>query len=97
MPPSSAAVLHFTWLTNSRRRAPRKSWTSSRKSRPRLVTSAVMVPRSRWKESSSLSPLARWDRAPERKPMASSRFVLPWAFSPQITLTPGEKSAVKSV
>ena len=90
---SFPAVFSFTWFTNSFRRAPRNSWAWMRKSRPRLSTWAVMVPWVRWKAMSSLSPRARWDRAPARKPMASSRLVFPWAFSPQMTLTPGENWA----
>ena len=91
-PLSSEADLAGTLLTLIFffRPAPASMRLINARSRVRTVPSSRNPPSPN--RISSRSVRVRWDLPQERQTTASSRFVFPWAFSPQITLHTGWKS-----
>ena len=90
-PLSSAADLAGTLLTLIFffRPAPASMRLIKSRSRARMAPSSKNPPSPN--RISSRSVRVRWDLPQERQTTASSRLVLPWAFSPQITLQTGWK------
>ena len=90
---SSALFFAGTWLTVIFRRRSRNRSTRTRKSRSLAKIFASIRAEGASKPIISRSVLARGDLPQERYPSASSKLVLPWAFSPKMTLHRGSKSA----
>jgi hypothetical protein len=92
----AAALLAATRFTRRRRRRSRKRSASSRKSRSREKTRPWSWAAEASNRMSSRSVRAREERPQERYCTASSKLVLPSAFSPQITLQTASKETVCS-